>query len=572
MELDLEQRLLRMLAREEAGEAKTFQDLHAMPVAARVLEGECIAAARFIGPVAGDNYAFEVAENQSKFRRGDAVAVGDGLHADAGLPMAFVDYDEDRARLLLGRDPFSRGVRYEFVEGQEYCVDRRPLGLRNRLVGVVRAGFADARIQAVLRGEHQVQVDAERLDRARESLAELALNPSQREAGAAAIATDDLALIQGPPGTGKTRLLAEVLRLLCNKGCRIAVTAFTHKAVDNALLALRRLDAKLPLIKLGKRDNPELDKAGIRFGDPRRGGFPAQGCVVAGTSFALAKLPADQRFHFTVFDEAGQMPIPHAMAGMLLAQRWVLFGDHRQLPPVITGHHADREAVRSVFEHLHGHYGSHMLDLSYRMNGQICGLIGECFYDGRLQSADPDRRMPFRAGGNFDEVLDPERSMVLCRVDHLQPGARSKEEARLVADLCAELRQRHEVPAAEIAVLAPFRAQVRAIRSALQKIDVPGQEEIVVDTVERMQGQEREVILVSMAVGDPATLNHRAAFFFSTNRINVALSRARSKAILVASKGAFEGLPMDPEDLRAASLFRDLYQRLPQVDLSAVYA
>ena len=85
----------------------------------------------------------------------------------------------------------------------------------------------------------------------------------------------------------------------------------------------------------------------------------------------------------------------------------------------------------------------------------------------------------------------------------------------------------------------------------------------MVDTVERMQGQEREVILISLAVGDPDALSSRAAFFFSTNRLNVAMSRARSKVILVASEGAFRGLPMDPDSLRAASLFKSLFRTLP---------
>ena len=110
------------------------------------------------------------------------------------------------------------------------------------------------------------------------------------------------------------------------------------------------------------------------------------------------------------------------------------------------------------------------------------------------------------------------------------------------------------------------------IRSALQRKNVPDQDSIVVDTVERMQGQEREVVVISLAVGDPDSLSGRSAFFFSTNRLNVAMSRARSKVILVASRGAFQGLPMDPDSLRAASLFKVLFQILPQVDLTKVYS
>jgi DNA replication ATP-dependent helicase Dna2 len=287
----------------------------------------------------------------------------------------------------------------------------------------------------------------------------------------------------------------------------------------------------------------------------------------------LSRLPAGEQFHFTVCDEAGQMPIPHALAGMLRSRRWLFFGDHQQLSPVNTVDHPDREVAMSVFEHFHRLYGSSLLDTTYRMNDQICAVIGEVFYQGALRPAAEaaSRRMPFCPGGHHDDVLDPDKSVVLARVDHLQPGMRSVEEANLVADLTEEIVNRHGVSPADIAIIAPFRAQVRMLRSALQKKGLPAGDQLTVDTVERMQGQEREVVLVSLAVGDPDGLRRRSSFFFSTNRLNVSLSRARTKAILVASQGAFRALPMEVESLRAASVFKVLERRLPQVDLTVVY-
>ena len=241
---------------------------------------------------------------------------------------------------------------------------------------------------------------------------------------------------------------------------------------------------------------------------------------------------------------------------------------------MVTAHHRDGEITRSVFEHLAGHYPSHLLDVSYRMNDQVCGVVSDTFYGGAVRPAEAvaTRRVPHVPGGALDEVLDPERGAVMARVDHLQPGNRSPEEANLVADLVAELLQRHEVAPQDIAVVAPFRAQVRLIRSALQRKHLAGADEVTIDTVERIQGQEREVVIVSLAVGDPDSLNARAAFFYSTNRLNVALSRARSKVVVVASRGAFGALPSDPGSLRAANVFRQLFRALPQVDLTRVYA
>ncbi|MEM7204653.1 MAG: ATP-binding protein [Planctomycetota bacterium] len=576
VDLSLEQRLLRFLAREDEDERRSAEDLRALSIEQRVLEGECIQEAVFRGASGGEGFEFEVAENLSKFRRGDALLVGDGRDFSGALGVVYHAYDASASRLLLRRSRFRRGAEARFEPGQSYCVDRKPLGVRGRLQDVVREGFAAELVAEALAGGTSMIHDESRRQRARESLTARGLNPSQVEAGAAAIAAERLALIQGPPGTGKTRLLAEILSALCNAGCRIALTAFTHRAVDNVLLALRRLDRRIDLVKLGTAQarDAELRAAGVRFLEPRHGArLPARGAVIGGTCFALSRLPQRQGFHFTVFDEAAQLPIPHAIAGMLLSQRWIFLGDHRQLPPVITARHADREVTVSVFEHLNALYGSQLLDLTYRMNDQVCAVVSDAFYAGALQSAPPaaPRRMSFSPGGALDEVLDPERSAVLARVDHLQPGTRSLEEANLVADLVVELLQRHGVPATEVAVVTPFRAQVRALRSALQRTQLREAEDVAIDTVERIQGQEREVVIVSLAVGDPDTLSARAKFFFSTNRLNVAMSRARTKAILVASRGAFAALPHDPESLRAANVFKALYRRLPQVDLSAVY-
>jgi DNA replication ATP-dependent helicase Dna2 len=193
------------------------------------------------------------------------------------------------------------------------------------------------------------------------------LNEAQIAAGAAAIATESLALVQGPPGTGKTRLLAAVTAALCGHTCRVALCAFTHRAVDNALLAIRRAAPRLQLIKLASSSNAgrkELLAAGVQFVDARRVRLPERGCVVAGTCFQLAKLHARERFHYAVFDEAGQLPIPHALPGMLRAHRWLFFGDHRQLPPVVTTAHADRDAAVSIFEHLRSDSVSYSIDFN----------------------------------------------------------------------------------------------------------------------------------------------------------------------------------------------------------------
>lgn len=127
------------------------------------------------------------------------------------------------------------------------------------------------------------------------------------------------------------------------------------------------------------------------------------------------------------------------------------------------------------------------------------------------------------------------------------------------------------MPAAQVAVISPFRAQVRLMQSAIDKRRLPSADELTVETVERIQGQEREVVVVSLAAGDPAESKQRGAFHLALNRLNVALSRARTKAVLVGSGHAFRALPADVEGLRMASRGRELRDRMSCVDLSRLY-
>ncbi len=576
VQLSLEQRLLRFLQREERDEQRQHREMRAQPVALRVIDGECIENAVLLGATDGA-LSFAVADNASKFRPGDPVVVGDGIDLEGGVPLVCGTYDAAQGVLRLEPDPFLRDAPAELQPGSRYVIDRRPLGLQGRLRDAVRSAFAWPWLAGVLAGEHVPAEDPARRERARQRLLQSGLNPAQVEAGAAAIATQSLALVQGPPGTGKTRLLAEVVAALAGASCRIALCAFTHRAVDNALFAIRRCAPDLPLVKLESssgENRAALRAAGVQFADARRARLPDKGVVVAATCFQLDKLADRAKFHYTVFDEAGQLPIPHALPGMLRSQRWLFFGDHRQLPPVVTTSHADPAASASIFEHLHRHYGSHLLDITYRMNDGVCRVVSDTFYEGRLRAAAEaaPRRMPFAAGGRLDEVLDPDLPIVWLRIDHHQPGQRSQEEAHAVADLVEDLVRRHGIAPRDIAVIAPFRAQVRLLRSAVDHRALPHGDELTVDTVERIQGQEREVVIVSLTTGDPAAARGQGAFHLSLNRLNVALSRARTKAVLVASAHAFAALPHDPEGLRMASRCKHLRDRLTAVDLTRLYA
>ncbi len=144
-------------------------------------------------------------------------------------------------------------------------------------------------------------------------------------------------------------------------------------------------------------------------------------------------------------------------------------------------------------------------------------------------------------------------------------------EVRAATDLAEDLLRRG-LPAHELAVVSPFRVQNREIERELRRRLAPGAALPVVDTVERIQGQEREAVIVSLACSDPDALRRDASFFFSANRLNVTLTRARTKLVVIGSPRMLATYPRTHAGLAQVDLFHRLFQELPRVDWTARYA
>jgi DNA replication ATP-dependent helicase Dna2 len=389
----------------------------------------------------------------------------------------------------------------------------------------------------VLLGNGGDEIDLEVFDGCSDSSDEM--NESQTDALAMCLAAERYHLVQGPPGTGKTHVLACLVKTLVDQGQRVLLTAFTHRAIHHALRKTIAL-VDCPVFKVS--DPFPNDTEGIEF----KGSFADTGLldhpgpyVIGATPFALfSKRAGEARFDVAVIDETSQMRVEAAIMPMMRAQRWFFFGDRQQLPPVVQRPVTDA-AEDSVFARLSKNGGHSMLKTTYRLNEPLTRWPSETFYQGELAAAHPNagHRLVLKSPPARPELLGPEPSMVRVEIDHMGNRAYSDEEADEVAALIEEMLE-GGIPPGEIGVVVPFRAQAARVRSLLRFERFgkwPEIRNLTVDTVERFQGQEREAMIVSFVVSDDDFMNRLGGFLTYPQRLNVAVTRARTKVILLHS-------------------------------------
>jgi DNA replication ATP-dependent helicase Dna2 len=374
-----------------------------------------------------------------------------------------------------------------------------------------------------------------------DELVDSGLDESQIDAVANCLAAERFHLVQGPPGTGKTQTLVKLVGKLVEQGQRVLVTSFTHRAIHHAL---RKVGATVdcPVFKVS--DPFPNDAAGIEFRDTfaETGLLDHDGPYVIGaTPFALfSKRAGEARFDVAVIDETSQMRVEAAIMPMLRAQRWFFFGDRQQLPPVVLRPVEDA-AEDSVFACLASHVREHtMLNTTYRLNAPLVRWPSEKFYQGKLvaAAANAAHRFRLKSAPARIRLLGPEPAMVRVEVDHEGCRVSSTGEADETAELIEQMLDCGLAPG-EIGVVVPFRAQAARVRNLLyfkRFAKWPEIREITVDTVERFQGQEREAMIVSFVVSDEDFMNRLGSFLVYPQRLNVAVTRARTKVILIHSK------------------------------------
>ncbi|MDD6184722.1 MAG: AAA domain-containing protein [Bacteroidales bacterium] len=416
-------------------------------------------------------------------------------------------------------------------------------------------------------------------------------NPSQNEAIRKSFVCSYFHLIQGPPGTGKTFTIAKIVYYLMKMGKKVFVTAPTHTAINNCLNAIaNELQDKRFVVKVGERhqadeivNNPHITRRkSLKLYDYQHDSELSQdGFVVGGTPFAPCS-PASKKldgwlFDYVIMDEAAQMSIPLALPAIMRGSRLIFVGDHQQLDPIVPQDTGNRFFDGSIFKRLADLYPQDitLLDQSYRLNENLISIPNRLFYSGRI-AAKHALQQPytdFNCPSAPQIVRHPSNELLVIHHEFDSLG-RSPYEANLTADISTDLL-RNGVPVSEIGIMSPYRAQIREIRRALlEKVGEEVAQSIFVDTVERMQGQEKDYIIYSMSNSNPAEVEDHLEFFYSPNRLNVALTRARVKCVVLANEKIFTFCgellqnPSTPLPLRnGAEIFSQYYKTATKLEM-----
>ena len=526
---------------------------------------DTLAGLEAIGPIEpikrsfARSYRFPLQETKLRPGKGATVPVFDGLP----ISVSITDMDRKARQVTVKAGPGKDHLLGDRVNlHPDWPLDPKPIP------GALRDVIADQCGQRAYRAVNDL------LSRAAPHLKTGPLGPvADPVAGtiAAVGAMDETVLpIQGPPGTGKTYVTARAILSLVRRGARVGVASNSHEAIRNVLMGcLSALeDEDLPITldlvhKTGGDDDGYPEDCPVRrtsSNDEAAGGRH----VVGATAWFFTRDENVQAFDWLFVDEAGQVGLANMVAMGRAARNIVLVGDPRQLPQVIQGAHPE-PANLSCLDWMLGDHATVppdrgiFLPVSRRMHPEVCRFISDQVYEGRLNSHPDTARQAVR-GTRF-----PEAGALWVPVPHEGNAQIAAEEVEAIRAAVADLLKgtwtdkdgiTRPMRASDIIVVAPYNAQVNALRDALP-------DAIRVGTVDKFQGQEAPVCLVSMTASSAEETSRGMEFLFSLNRINVAVSRAKGLALVFGAPRLHEAKCETVEQMRLVNMICALNIRSP---------
>jgi uncharacterized protein len=357
-------------------------------------------------------------------------------------------------------------------------------------------------------------------------------------------------LVQGPPGAGKTFTASRAIVDLLARGKRVGVSSNSHKAINTLLDEVEKLAAqrqfKFRGVKKCSDDDHRLNGRFIEDVTDNETVTSGDYDLIAGTAWLFSRPEIDQALDYVFIDEAGQVSLANVVAIATSARNFVLIGDQMQLAQPTQGVHPG-ESGCSALEYALKNVATVppslgiFLDKTRRMHPDVCRFISDAFYDSRLQPDSANSRQRLVLAPDADKACAP-TGLRFIDVNHASCSQSSEAEAISLSKVYRDLLKQRwidregresQINLADILVVSPYNMQVDLLRHALPAGARVG-------TVDKFQGQEAAVVLISMATSSAEDMPRNIEFLFSRNRLNVAVSRARCLAILFANPRLLE--------------------------------
>lgn len=504
-----------------------------------------------------DVYELNVPDNYSKLRAGDKVIIANE-ESSSECEATIIDVYFDTLTISCDK---------ELDANATYSIEQKSPDLLQALISCLEgiyAGVPGAAFLRLLSGEEKCEVvdflkvaidDVPYFDGIKNKL-----NQEQLNAVSSMLEYPPVHVLQGPPGTGKTAVLAATAIATAHLNREVVIIANTHHAVNNALQKIRSLDKKATLIKVGAAlKSEELDDTILKFEKfneyydysyknrkKKRTGHIIGMTIWGAITYLGLRHHAHFRPYISLVDEASLMPLSLATILGKTAPSVCLFGDSRQMPPIFRPELENNDNSISILDYCSRKVEGvtvAVLNTTYRMNEQITNVVSKSFYEPHgisLRSAEcvshNNFYSPFLEKKEFTGSIsfaDAELSTQNCQEEN-------EGEADAVIEIVKALLEEGK-QAKNIAVITPFRKQVRLLRDKAKEV-ISEAKTPLIDTVERLQGQDVDCIILTFASSDESYIKDVHDFLFNPNRLNVMISRAKTKVVIFGCKKVREQL------------------------------
>ena len=409
--------------------------------------------------------------------------------------------------------------------------------------------------------------------------------------------------IQGPPGSGKTYTAAHIILSLIQKEKRVGVTSNSHKAILNVLKMIFEQNAnniKINCEKVHKRGEKESEKSfmgdyPVEFVESKNVSGAAN--VVGGTTFFFSREDQENGYDYLFVDEASQVNLANIAASARSAENIILLGDQNQLEQPIQGSHPGESGKSALTYYTEGQTTvpedrGIFLPISYRMHPKVCQFISDNFYDGKLS---PDIKNEtqkiifpsslYRSGLSFEfgpaakagiqpslsfsnrnvgiKKELPDSGICFIPIEHSGNRNASQEEAEIISELYKKLLKaewidkegnKSPITAKDILIVAPYNLQTAYLKRAIN------QKNMRIASVDKFQGQEAPVSILSMAASTVRDAPRGVSFLLNKHRLNVAISRAKCLSIIVGSNNLLDTNASSIQNMELMNIWRRIVQ------------